>query len=93
MASLLSADLNSEEPIACLISDAIFDFTQPVAESLKLPRVVLKTEGATCIAVYFAFPLLLEKGYLPIQGTTLQAISFLTLHITQFEKFMCSTVT
>ncbi|RXH94542.1 hypothetical protein DVH24_024226 [Malus domestica] len=92
LASLLSADANSEEPIACLISDAIFHFTQPVAESLKLPRLALETMGATCTAVYYAFPLLRERGYLPIQGTTLQAISFLTLHITQFEKFMCSTL-
>ncbi|KAB2596204.1 UDP-glycosyltransferase 76F1-like [Pyrus ussuriensis x Pyrus communis] len=74
LASLLSADANSKEPIACIISDAIFDFTQPVAESLKLPRVVLKTEGATCVAVYSAFPLLLEKGYPPIQDSRLEEL-------------------
>ena len=58
----------TEEPIACLISDAMFHFTRSVAESLKLPRVVLRTGGASSFVVFAAFPLLLEKGYLPIQG-------------------------
>ncbi|XP_070681885.1 UDP-glycosyltransferase 76B1-like [Malus domestica] len=74
LASLLSADANSEEPIACLISDAIFHFTQPVAESLKLPRLALETMGATCTAVYYAFPLLRERGYLPIQDYRLEEL-------------------
>ncbi|RXH94545.1 hypothetical protein DVH24_024229 [Malus domestica] len=74
LASLLSADANSEEPIACLISDAIFHFTQPVAESLKLPRLVLETMGATSTAVYYAFPLLRERGYLPIQDYRLEEL-------------------
>lgn len=59
---------DNQEPVACLISDLLFHFTQPVAESLKLPRILLRTSAAFSFVVYAAFPLLLEKGYLPIQG-------------------------
>ena len=58
----------SEEPISCLISDAFFYFTQAVADSLRLPRVVLRTGGLSSFVVFAAFPLLRERGYLPIHG-------------------------
>ncbi|XP_061995382.1 UDP-glycosyltransferase 76F1-like [Rosa rugosa] len=70
LASLLS-DV-SEEPVACLISDAIFHFAQSVADSLKVPRVVLRTGGASSFTVFAAFPLLREKGYIPIQDSRLE---------------------
>ncbi|KAK8549418.1 hypothetical protein V6N13_027172 [Hibiscus sabdariffa] len=62
----------SEEPIACLISDAILYFTQDVASDLKLPRLVLRTGAASSFCVFAAFPLLREKGYLPIQDSRLE---------------------
>lgn len=58
----------SDEPIACLISDAVFHFSRGVAESLRLPRIVLRTGGASSFLVFAAFPLLRQRGYLPIQG-------------------------
>ncbi|KAF3952328.1 hypothetical protein CMV_022101 [Castanea mollissima] len=62
----------SEEPISCLISDAFFYFTQAVADSLKLPRVVLRTGGLSSFIVFAAFSLLRERGYLPIQDSQLE---------------------
>ncbi|KAK7828062.1 udp-glycosyltransferase 76f1 [Quercus suber] len=62
----------SEEPISCLISDAFFYFTQAVADSLRLPRVVLRTGGLSSFVVFVAFPLLRERGYLPIQDSQLE---------------------
>ncbi|PRQ59324.1 putative cytokinin 7-beta-glucosyltransferase [Rosa chinensis] len=61
----------SKEPVACLISDPVFDFTQSVAESLKIPRILLRTGSASFTAVISAFPLLEKKGYIPKQGTIL----------------------
>ena len=58
----------SEEPVACLISDATWHFSRRVAGSLKLPTIVLRTGSASSFLVFGAFPLLREKGYLPIQG-------------------------
>ncbi|GMN41388.1 hypothetical protein TIFTF001_010608 [Ficus carica] len=65
--SRLVSDDVSEDPVSCLITDAIFHFTQAVAESLKLPRIVLRTVSSSSFVVFSAFPLLREKGYLPIQ--------------------------
>ncbi|KAA8539658.1 hypothetical protein F0562_026350 [Nyssa sinensis] len=62
----------SDEPITCLISDAILHFTRAVADSLKLPRIVLRTGGVSSFLAFAAFPLLLEKGFLPIQDSQLE---------------------
>ncbi|KAB2623568.1 UDP-glycosyltransferase 76C4-like [Pyrus ussuriensis x Pyrus communis] len=70
LARLLSDD--DQEPVACLISDLLFSFTQHVAENLKLPRILLRTSAASSFVAYAAFPLLLEKGYLPIQARVLE---------------------
>ncbi|XP_062092562.1 UDP-glycosyltransferase 76F1-like [Humulus lupulus] len=70
LATLIS--VASEEPYTCLISDGLFHFTQAVADSFKLPRVVLRTAGASSFAVFTAFPLLLEKDYFPIQDSRLE---------------------
>ncbi|KAI3519890.1 hypothetical protein L1887_09110 [Cichorium endivia] len=61
--------LLKEEPIACLITDALWHFTQSVADTLNLPRIVLRTSSMSCILVYAAIPILNEKGYLK---TTIQ---------------------
>ncbi|XVE52585.1 hypothetical protein DITRI_Ditri02bG0133500 [Diplodiscus trichospermus] len=70
LANLLSDA--SEEPTACLISDAILYFTQDVANELKLPRIVLRTGAASSFCVFTAFPLLRERGYIPIQDAQLE---------------------
>ncbi|KAL2525795.1 UDP-glycosyltransferase 76F1 [Abeliophyllum distichum] len=57
----------SGDPIACLISDAILHFTSAVAKSFNLPRIVLRTGGVSSFLAFAAFPLLLEKGYIPTQ--------------------------
>lgn len=61
-----------EGPIACLISDAILHFTREVAESFELPRIVLRTGGIASFHALASFPLLREKGYLPIQDSRLE---------------------
>lgn len=62
----------SEEPVSCLISDAGFYFTQAVADSLNLPRIVLRTGGLSSFIIFAAFPLLRERGYIPIQDSQLE---------------------
>ncbi|KAL5799884.1 hypothetical protein ACOSQ4_032768 [Xanthoceras sorbifolium] len=47
--------------IACLITDAIWHFTQPVADNLKLPRIVLRTSNICSFIAFAALPLLCEK--------------------------------
>ncbi|KAM5572195.1 UDP-glycosyltransferase 76F1-like [Rosa sericea] len=62
----------SKEPVACLITEYRFYFTQSLAESFKLPRLLLRTGGASSLAVYIAFPLMREKGYYPKQDSRLE---------------------
>ncbi|KAJ9541797.1 hypothetical protein OSB04_028303 [Centaurea solstitialis] len=52
--------------VACLISDSVWHFTQSVADSLNLPRIVLRTSSMSCTLVYAALPFIQEKGN--IQG-------------------------
>ncbi|KAJ7961842.1 UDP-glycosyltransferase [Quillaja saponaria] len=70
LAKLLSD--NSEEPIACLISDPTFHFVQGVTDTLHLPKFVLRTSGVLSFLAFAAFPLLRERGYLPIQDSHLE---------------------
>ncbi|KAB2596205.1 UDP-glycosyltransferase 76F1-like [Pyrus ussuriensis x Pyrus communis] len=51
LAELLSDGMNSENPIACLISDPLFNFTRSVAESFKLPTIILRTGCAASFAL------------------------------------------
>ncbi|KAJ0102922.1 hypothetical protein Patl1_06498 [Pistacia atlantica] len=57
-----------EESIACLITDAVCHFTQAVADSLKLPRIVLRTSSISSFLAFAAISLLHEKGFFPIKG-------------------------
>ncbi|CAL5404599.1 unnamed protein product [Camellia sinensis] len=58
----------AKEPTACLITDAIWHFSQSVADSLEIPRIVLRTSSLSSFLAFAALPLLLEKGYLPKQA-------------------------
>ncbi|GFP86336.1 UDP-glycosyltransferase 76f1 [Phtheirospermum japonicum] len=62
LGELLSDDLNNR--VTCLITDAIWYFTQAAADKFKLPRIVLRTTSICPFLALSAFPLLQEKGYL-----------------------------
>ncbi|KAL8210718.1 hypothetical protein R6Q57_005155 [Mikania cordata] len=55
-------ELLDEEPVACLISDAMFYFTQAVADDLKIPRMVLRTSSLGCAIGYGALPYFSPEG-------------------------------
>ncbi|KAB2084925.1 hypothetical protein ES319_A05G366800v1 [Gossypium barbadense] len=57
----------SDEPVAGLISDSTWKFTDSIAKSLQLPRFVLRTTNISSFLALAALPLLQEKGYLPKQ--------------------------
>ncbi|XP_022745505.1 UDP-glycosyltransferase 76B1-like [Durio zibethinus] len=67
LAKLLSVNL--EDHIACLITDALWHFTQAVADGLKLPRIVLRTSNVSSFLVFTYMPFLCEKGYLSAQDS------------------------
>ncbi|XP_027185320.1 UDP-glycosyltransferase 76B1-like [Coffea eugenioides] len=70
LASLLS---DNEEHVASLITDSIWHFTQDVADSFKLPRIVFRTTSVCSFLAFHALPHFREKGYLPKQDSQLEA--------------------
>ncbi|XP_020228073.1 UDP-glycosyltransferase 76F1-like [Cajanus cajan] len=69
LAAVLS---QSKERVPCFIADASLLFIQPVCHHFKLPRLVLRTGGASSFLAFASFPLLRQKGYLPIQESRLE---------------------
>lgn len=69
LATLLSSqDDDDSVPVSCFIADAALYFTQSVCDEFGIPRLVLRTGGASSFLVFASFPLLREKGYFPVQG-------------------------
>ncbi|KAI3519893.1 hypothetical protein L1887_09113 [Cichorium endivia] len=48
--------------IACLVTDAAFYFTQAVADTMKLPRMVLRTGSLSCTNAYSVLSIFSKKG-------------------------------
>ncbi|KAE7996690.1 hypothetical protein FH972_001391 [Carpinus fangiana] len=72
LAKLLSDSPEEDEPIACIITDAVWHFTQAVADTFKLPRIVLRTSNVSSFLVFASLPMLREQGYLPMQESRLE---------------------
>ncbi|KAL2248864.1 UDP-glycosyltransferase 76F1-like [Sesamum indicum] len=70
----LFSDSPEERPFAGLISDPALHFTREVAKSFQLQRFVLRTSGVGAFRAFSSFPLLQEKGYLPIQDSQLEEL-------------------
>nr|QDM38909.1 UDP-glycosyltransferase UGT76J3 [Glycyrrhiza uralensis] len=71
LAVLLSQG-DKEDPVACFIADGVLHFTQSVCDEFQLPRFVLRTGGASPFLVFASFPLLRQRGYLPVQESRLE---------------------
>lgn len=57
-----------EEPVACVIADAHWFAVHAVARRLGVPSVVLRTGSAASFCSFMAYPLLMQKGYIPGKG-------------------------
>ncbi|VYS65999.1 unnamed protein product [Arabidopsis thaliana] len=69
---LQSADSETGEEkqrISCLIDDSGWIFTQPVAQSFNLPRLVLNTYKVSFFRDHFVLPQLRREMYLPLQDS------------------------
>ncbi|KAI3793279.1 hypothetical protein L1987_35895 [Smallanthus sonchifolius] len=53
-----------DEQVSCIITDALWHFTQSVADSLNLPRLVLRTCSLFCFLAYASLPVFDDLGYL-----------------------------
>ncbi|XP_027335858.1 UDP-glycosyltransferase 76F1-like [Abrus precatorius] len=87
------ATLLSQSRVACFISDAALHFTQAVCDHFQLPRLILRTGGASSFLVFASFPLLKEKGYLPVQESRLEepVVDLPPLKVKDLPVFKSST--
>ncbi|KAJ0705141.1 putative UDP-glucuronosyl/UDP-glucosyltransferase [Helianthus annuus] len=69
-----------EPSVSCLITDALWHFTQSVADSLSLPRLVLRTSSLFCFLIYASIPLLDDRGYLSLSDNTTPFLDGLGYH-------------
>lgn len=83
------AQLLSDDPIACIITDAIWYFTQEVADNLKIPRIVLRTSSVCSFLAYAAMPLLQDKGYLSMKDSEMDepVVEFPPLKVKDIPRF------
>nr|KYP37559.1 Cytokinin-N-glucosyltransferase 2 [Cajanus cajan] len=87
---LLAAALSQcRQRVPCFIADAALHFTQTVCDELKLPRLVLRTGAASSFLVFASFPLLRQKGYLPVQESRLEepVVDLPPLKVKDLPKF------
>ncbi|TVU02965.1 hypothetical protein EJB05_51510, partial [Eragrostis curvula] len=59
------------EDVACLIADVHLLSMVEMANQLGVPTLTLRTGSAACFTVFLAYPMLCEKGYVPVQGMSL----------------------
>ncbi|KAM0010148.1 putative UDP-glucuronosyl/UDP-glucosyltransferase [Helianthus debilis subsp. tardiflorus] len=67
---LMLASKEDDQHVSCLITDALWHFTQSVADSLNLPRLVLRTSSLFCFLAYASFPVFDDLGYLNLADQT-----------------------
>ncbi|KAM0031198.1 putative UDP-glucuronosyl/UDP-glucosyltransferase [Helianthus debilis subsp. tardiflorus] len=78
-----------DDPVSCLITDAFWHFTQSVADSLNLPRLVLRTSSLYSTIIYSLIPLLDDCGYFTLDDNPSPGIiwnSFKELEETELER-------
>ncbi|XP_020100266.1 DIMBOA UDP-glucosyltransferase BX8-like [Ananas comosus] len=56
-----------EEPVACVIADAHWFAVHAAARGLGVPSVALRTGSAASFCSFLAYPLLMQKGYIPVK--------------------------
>ncbi|MQL97679.1 hypothetical protein Taro_030372, partial [Colocasia esculenta] len=65
---LEEAAREGEDPVACLLADAMLYSIVGVAEELGVRRVTVRTSSAAYLRMFSVFPTLWGKGYYPIQS-------------------------
>ncbi|CAN6483654.1 unnamed protein product [Victoria cruziana] len=59
---------SGQNPVECIVSDALAYFSREVAHELGLPWLVLRTSSPTSLVFFAAFPSLRKMGYIPVRG-------------------------
>jgi len=69
LAELISDGGKDDGGVCCVIMDVIWYSVQAAARELNVPALGFMTSSAASFGNFIAYPKLIEKGYLPVQGT------------------------
>ncbi|KAJ0748694.1 putative 7-deoxyloganetin glucosyltransferase [Helianthus annuus] len=58
-------------PVTCIVSDLLMGFTLDAAKELGIPEFIFSTGGAGALLCSEQFPILLDKGLMPLKGKLL----------------------
>ncbi|EOA22425.1 hypothetical protein CARUB_v10003070mg [Capsella rubella] len=72
---------DEKQRISCLIDDSGWMFTQPLAQSLKLPRLFLSVFTVSFYRSQFVLPKLQREGYLQLQGIVISHFTVYIVHL------------
>ncbi|XP_004955860.1 DIMBOA UDP-glucosyltransferase BX8 isoform X1 [Setaria italica] len=70
LAALLERQRARAEDVACLVADSHLLTLLGVARGLGVPTLALRLGSAACFRCLTAFPMLCDKGYLPVQESS-----------------------
>ncbi|CAN6471521.1 unnamed protein product [Victoria cruziana] len=65
---------SGQNPVDCIVSDALAYFSREVAQELGLPWLVLRTSSPTSLVFFAAFPSLRQMGYIPVRDDELDSV-------------------
>ncbi|XP_066370767.1 DIMBOA UDP-glucosyltransferase BX8-like [Miscanthus floridulus] len=74
LAAVLDEYSRSGDAVACLVADAHLLPVFQVATSMALPALALRTGSAASYACFAAYPMLCDRGYLPVQDSELDML-------------------
>eukprot|EP01018_Ginkgo_biloba_P015348 Gb_41001 [translate_table: standard] len=66
----LRASSDDVPPISCIIGDTFLPFAQDIAQKYDIPGMAFWACSACSFSVHFHTDLLVQKGYIPLQGKT-----------------------
>ncbi|KAL6636609.1 hypothetical protein ACP70R_024181 [Stipagrostis hirtigluma subsp. patula] len=64
----------SRDAVACLVADAHWLSMVQAAKGLGVPTLALRTGSAACFVGFLAYPMLCERGYLPVRESQLDTL-------------------
>jgi hypothetical protein len=86
LAAVLEEDEYSGDSVACLVADAHLLPVFQVAARMGVPALALRTGSAASYACFAAYPMLCDRGYLPVQGTSRSPVHM--LHFSLASSYM-----
>ncbi|KAA8538101.1 hypothetical protein F0562_027709 [Nyssa sinensis] len=71
------ASSSNAPPITCIISDGVMSFTLAAAQELGIPEVLFWTTSACGFMGYVQYPILIEKGLIPLKDESYMTNGYL----------------